>query len=199
MISASSAILDAYTLRSIDDEGNYGKERLWGAVSWALAAIFMGLGMDLLNSPLNISIVTLLIGSLCFIIMLRIAPHERKKAMQSSELPSITGPPLWRRWMFDFQMLVFLFIRIVMGAATSLVENLLFLFMREDLGATYSICGVSVVITVMFEIPLFYKGKALLKSIGTLKLLLGGMFCYITRVVCYTLLRNPWTILFVGK
>lgn len=75
----------------------------------------------------------------------------------------------------------------VINAGTSLVENLVFLFFSHDLGASNSLCGLAVVITVVFEIPLFYVSDWLLARYSGRTLLLTGTFCYVTRVVVYTL------------
>lgn len=190
----------------------YGRERLWGAVSWALASILMGLCMDIFDSPLYISLVYLVVGTSMFLALLRYMPDERSVELEKisggiGEVPTSKGlndqhprsASLWHLWRGKPTIIVFFYIALVMGAATSIVENLLFLFMRQDLKASYTLCGVSVVITVLFEIPLFFVGKSLLAKVGVLKLLLIGMFCYISRVVCYTLIDIPWTVLLIGK
>ncbi|GAB0489067.1 hypothetical protein MMPV_000283 [Pyropia vietnamensis] len=87
----------------------------------------------------------------------------------------------------------------VINAGTSLVENLVFLFFAHDLGASNSLCGLAVVITVIFEIPLFYVSDWLLARYSGRTLLLTGTFCYVTRVVVYTLVGAPhaWRVLAV--
>ena len=84
-----------------------------------------------------------------------------------------------------------------MGAATSLVENLIFLFMRDELSATYLVCGLSVLITVIFEIPIFYMNKKAKETISSENMIFIAMFCYVTRVCIYTLAGNPFVILLV--
>ena len=158
--------------------------------------------MDLTNSPLNVSLGFLLIGTVIFELLLIKMPDERRptQVIQDStkpRLPIVTSPGLWRLWCGQVPVLVFFFVTLVMGSATSIVENLLFLYMRQDLKASYTMCGISVVITVLFEIPLFFIGKTLLKSVGILNLFLIGMTCYVTRVIAYTLIDVPWTVLLV--
>ena len=217
-----SSILDAYTLKTIEDQSLYGRERLWGAVSWAGASIVMGFAMDTMNDPLGVCMIFLVVSTLLSLLLLQVMPDERNGAIRATTVPldseeaeqeqqrsnetslrmkpaGPTSPSLWSLWHRDPKVIVFFYVVLVMGAATSIVENLLFLFMRKDLQASYTLCGVSVVITVMFEIPLFFAGKSLLASIGTLRLLLIGMGCYFTRVVGYTLIQVPWTVLLLGE
>ena len=95
------------------------------------------------------------------------------------------------------RMGVLLFTATVMGSATALVENLLFLFMSETLHASYFLMGVSVVVTVSIEVPLFAFSKSLLSRVGTKGLLLGAMFAYVTRVTWYTLSATGLAVLAV--
>ena len=46
--------------------------------------------------------------------------------------------------------------------------------------------GVTVVIKIAFEVPIFYTGPHLLKRFGTSVVLLLGCVCYLVRVVAYT-------------
>jgi hypothetical protein len=187
----------------------YGRERLWGAVAWALANILMGFAMDLTSSPLLVSTIFLIFGTAFIFIILQLVPDERNLSHQSLPQHDMNEPPmqspitvqvpLWRLWITNKLIVAFFGVTLIMGSATSLVENLLFLFMRQDLNASYVICGISVVITVLFEIPLFFVGKSLLISVGTQNLFLIGMTCYIVRVIGYTLVDNAWAVLAFGK
>ena len=76
----------------------------------------------------------------------------------------------------------------VMGAAASVVEKLLFLFLVNDLGASTTLCGLSVGVTVILEIPLFCASDVLLKRLGHDAMMLIAMAAYIVRVYCYCLL-----------
>ena len=73
------------------------------------------------------------------------------------------------------------------------MENLTFLLFR-DLGAPSFLCGVSVVVTVLFEVPLS-KSKALLERVGIPGLLSVAGVCYSFRVVGYTVCPNGWYVL----
>lgn len=77
----------------------------------------------------------------------------------------------------------------------SLVENLLFLFFKFDLNASNFVCGLSVVITVMFEIPLFAIAPKLLQRIGPPALAVIGCLAYVVRGFGYTIVPNGWVVL----
>jgi hypothetical protein len=70
-----------------------------------------------------------------------------------------------------------------------LVENLIFLFF-EVLGSSYSLMGATVVLTVLFEIPIFHVAPTLLQRYGSGWMLLTASASYIVRVIGYTLIPN---------
>ena len=83
----------------------------------------------------------------------------------------------------------------VLYMCTSLVENLLFLFFKDDLRASNLLCGISVVITVIFEIPLFARAPQLLRALGPSVLTFIATASYAVRTVAYTLVQNRWYVL----
>jgi MFS transporter, PPP family, 3-phenylpropionic acid transporter len=85
----------------------------------------------------------------------------------------------------------------VMGMAVSLVEGLVFLFFVRDMKASFTLCGLSVVVTVLFEIPIFAMAPKITKRFSHQTLLLIAHVAYIVRVVGYTFLPNPWLVLFL--
>ncbi|KAJ9470727.1 hypothetical protein DIPPA_30141 [Diplonema papillatum] len=96
----------------------------------------------------------------------------------------------------SYEHTAFFVLMFVTAAAMSLVENLLFLFFTEALHANNAVCGVSVAITVVFEIPLFAVGPRLL-TLGVRSLLLIGSACYIVRVYIYTVIPAGYWVLLV--
>ncbi|KAK3272601.1 hypothetical protein CYMTET_19108 [Cymbomonas tetramitiformis] len=84
-----------------------------------------------------------------------------------------------------------------LAIGSSVVENLIFLFFQEDLGATNTLCGISVLITVIFEIPIFQYSHKLLEILGTSKMMSVANFAYVVRTVGYTVFTNPWLVLLV--
>lgn len=83
------------------------------------------------------------------------------------------------------------------GICTSFVESLIFIFFEEDLNASKFLLGVSVVVTVSFEIPLFAFTawwKERLDSEGMIFIATGA---YVIRVLTYTAIPSnmPWLLL----
>lgn len=79
----------------------------------------------------------------------------------------------------------FLVCLICISSGQAIVDNLSFLFF-EGLGTSWMVLGLTVVVKIAFEVPVFYYGEYLLTRYGTSKLMIVGCFCYMARVLAYT-------------
>mmetsp|Transcript_40994 Transcript_40994/g.98844 ORF Transcript_40994/g.98844 Transcript_40994/m.98844 type:complete len:521 (+) Transcript_40994:548-2110(+) len=93
--------------------------------------------------------------------------------------------------------LIFLLEVIIMGAAMATVERLLFLYLVNDLQASTFICGLSVFVNVLFELPIFWYASKFMALLGHDGLMIVAMACFSFRVWGYTLLTpsTKWAIL----
>jgi len=92
--------------------------------------------------------------------------------------------------------LTFLLSSIMLTMGKAVVENLVFLYF-SDLGASNFLCGFSVVITVLFEIPIFHNSEKLLAKYGIDGMQILACLAYITRVMGYTMLSRKTSYLFL--
>ena len=85
----------------------------------------------------------------------------------------------------------------IMGAAMATVERLLFLYMVNDLNSSTFLCGLSVGVNVVFELPIFWYASSILNYLGSDGMFLLSMTCFVVRVYGYTLLTpsTKWWIL----
>lgn len=92
---------------------------------------------------------------------------------------------------------MFLLLCTALSMGTSVVENLVFLMFTDTLGSSNFICGISVVVTVIFEIPLFFYANSMIQFFGPVVLLAISTLAYAIRVVGYTLVPKSanWLIL----
>lgn len=86
--------------------------------------------------------------------------------------------------------LFFLLELLLLGIGMSLVEQLLFVYAVRELGASYSLCGYTVAINVLLELPIFWAGGWLLRNLRHDVMLLGALLAYALRVYGYTLLTR---------
>jgi MFS_1 like family len=213
------------------DKSQYGKERLYGAVWWAITNLIMGPSLDYLGFsilyPYAIVACIILLASLAlfirdqmrFLSFQPVATEEADKLETAAET-GLPPPGLQRRKShlveegedlnnLPFRQLMrlicgtgfavaFLTAVFALSIGTAVVESLIFLYF-EVLGSTYTLCAWTVVLTVIFEIPIFHVAPQLLEKFGTTNLLLLACFCYMTRVVGYSLIPQgqPWLVLFL--
>ena len=77
------------------------------------------------------------------------------------------------------------------------VDSLVFLFF-EYLGSSYTVMGMTVLLTVSFEIPIFRVAPSLLERLGSGRLLLVASFCYISRAVGYSCIPKGHILYVLG-
>mmetsp|Transcript_32534 Transcript_32534/g.49776 ORF Transcript_32534/g.49776 Transcript_32534/m.49776 type:complete len:269 (+) Transcript_32534:156-962(+) len=89
----------------------------------------------------------------------------------------------------------FLISSVSLSMGTSVVERLIFIFFSE-LGTSNTMCGFTVAVTVIFEIPIFQLAPFMLKHFSPGTLLHIANVTYAIRVVGYTLIPQhaAWLI-----
>lgn len=187
----------------------YGKCRLWGAVSWAITNLALGALMDSYGSThvmlLSSTITTIFFIALVLLVVPSPRPIQAEKHVNNTEAEveaeeeEGTFTTFLRALIRSPYSLAFFFVTFCQGGGSALVEGMVFLYFREHLQASNFLCGVSVVVTVLFEIPLFAVSTTALKKVGVDALLVISMVCYIVRVFIYTIIpsNNPEWVLFV--
>ena len=224
--SVGDGVLDSYTLDLLGNErrGEYGRYRLWLAVSWGLGNVAMGL---VAKVNFNVNFVAFgVLNAVNIILVAAALPArtrgemeliaQRKKPPPAPELtqplppssPSAQSPSrealstrdqstLWRalrRW----RMVVFLlYVMALLGVGNTLVERFLFVYALDELGADSALCGYSVAMTVLFELPIFHFGELLIKRVGHDNMIMLATTSYVLRVLGYTRLtkQTVWYLL----
>ena len=85
---------------------------------------------------------------------------------------------------------------IVVGAGFSMVEGLLFILLREMKASTL-LCGLSVTVTVIFELPLFSRADLIFARLGAKKMILLGQFAWAVRAIFYAQMPEAWMVLLI--
>uniref|UniRef100_A0A7S2KQ61 Major facilitator superfamily associated domain-containing protein n=1 Tax=Leptocylindrus danicus TaxID=163516 RepID=A0A7S2KQ61_9STRA len=244
-ISLINPILDGITLAHLQSEGSsksdFGKERLHGAIWWAIANIIIGICIDIwgFNIMYAATLATFLLSIMALVGYAReqnnnyflgqangegenhmLVPGEEIQDYRSvpisvaveqhvteiehtsettdgvdSSLSTVELFVLIFGSFYGFGLVVSC-VTLTMG--TAVVENLIFLFF-EKLGASWTVCGLSVLVTVMFEVPIFHFAPDLLQLLGVSRLQHIACLAYVTRVVGYTLIpsNHSYWVLFL--
>jgi MFS transporter, PPP family, 3-phenylpropionic acid transporter len=203
-IFRASGILDAYVLDYLgpDHRDRYGEIRLWTAVSWGIGAVVMGYVTDYWDFYWNFVLYGTMMTVMGIIVAVALPARSRSEQQHYDRLETakdrhqrpeigtlykalVRLPIIW--WIFEVS---------VIGCGMALVESFLFVYLQNDLGATTRLCGWTVGVTVLCEIPIFYFSKLWLRTIGHDGLFVIALFAYSTRVYGYTLL-TPATVSYI--
>jgi hypothetical protein len=155
--------------------GLFGKVRLYGAVAWGLGALLMGIFNSFFGWTGNTIFYT---GTSLTAILLSMRvlsvdpPKDRKQVVSKEVLPYLTT---WRSISFFSEVLV-------AGIAQGFVERFLFIYLIDELGASTALCGGTVLLTVLFEIPIFHYYDKIESTIGRGGVLIIAYICYVVRV-----------------
>lgn len=85
----------------------------------------------------------------------------------------------------------------VARAGIGLVQNLSFLFFRDEIGSSNMVMALSVCVTVIFEIPCFTWARSLLERFSASQLFYFALVAFSIRVTAYTFIPThySWLIL----
>ena len=196
----SDGIIDGYTLDLLGTENKmfYGRYRLYASLSWGLGSIVMGLVTDHFGFEPNFILFGLLGALMITLVALRIPETTQSQTQEGADTDSGKVMELVLLFLRP-RTFIFLLEVIAMGAGMATVERLLFLYMVNDLEASTLLCGLSVGVNVLFELPIFWYASKLMKTFGHDGLFIFSMACFVVRVYGYTLLgpSTKWNILFL--
>jgi MFS transporter, PPP family, 3-phenylpropionic acid transporter len=195
----ASGVMDAHAIDFLGDahRAMYGTIRVWTALSWGLGAVIMGHVTDRFGFGINF---WLFGGMSAFMLLLLAfglpsrslteqARYEHlQQRMDDASAPMVRHETTLWSVFSRFPVVFWLFEVAIFGCAISLVESLLFIYLQNDLQASTSLCGYTVGVTVLFELPVFAASEQLLQILGHDGLVLSASLFYAVRVVGYTLL-----------
>ena len=164
----------------------YGMQRVYGAYGWGAGALLCSQLLEPLGWVVIASIYMALQVLFCVVVK-RTASVEvvvEERAVKELLHLVMKDPPL----------MVFLTCVALIGAGSSVITSFLFLFLKQ-IGGSDTLLGVSLVFTVVVEIPMFANSKRLLNRFGVRNLIMSAMLCYVVRVIGYSFLANPWYVL----
>jgi len=94
-----------------------------------------------------------------------------------------------------FRVGCFYFCMFVFGGGISVVGNFLFLHLLEDLHASHVLLGLTVLSTILMEVPVFHYSDKILDYVGIRGMIIIAHFAYILRVSSYYFLNEAWWVL----
>jgi len=197
MVFSANGILDTYTLDLLGTtyKLRYGRYRMWACLSWGVGSIVMGYITDHYGFEPNFWIYGTL-GAISTLLVAWRIPNvidEKQQQQQQEDGSVLELLQLILRPRVSF----FLLEVVVIGIGMGTVERLLFLYLVDDLQASTLLCGFSVGVNVLFELPIFWNAQKLMTRLGHDGMMMISMVCFCIRVFGYTALTSQtrWFIL----
>jgi len=163
----------------------YGRQRLWGAVGWAIASGVVGLLTERLGLRwLFYAHLGLSLGAVAVALRLPITSASPRQSYRRGLALMLSN----RRWA------AFLFTVFIAGAGGSAAFSFLFLHL-SDLGAPNSLMGLAMTIGALSEVPTFFYANVMLRRWGPRGLPVLGMVSSMVRLLVLSMVRTPWAIL----
>lgn len=191
----------------------FGRERLWGSIGWAVASLFSGIlfdvksigvkGIYIIHTILSVILCIVVFRSWCERYNTSFIRNEDGSLCRATDVTSdISSDGLissLRKVFNQGELMDVLFFIVVfwMAAAIAAVENLLFVFLVSTIGASNTLCGYTVVVSIIFEVPVYFLAPHLLKRLSTGATFVIGAIALLIRMVGFSLATNGWHVLLV--
>ncbi|RNF23865.1 MFS transporter, PPP family, 3-phenylpropionic acid transporter [Trypanosoma cruzi] len=170
-----------------DRKTEWGKMRSYGAYGWAFGALTIS---ALINRSdwWGLAVIYCLGMATAMYIGFTIVPHDETERFQRKFVDVLRHVLSHRR------LLVFLITLCFMGMGYAIINTFLFIFLYS-IDAPTILLGLSVIMTVVVEIPLFRSSKHVHEYFTDRQLLCMSIFVWAVRVTGYSFLYNPWFVL----
>ncbi len=168
-----------------DHKDQYGKLRLWGAIGWGVSAPVVGWLIE--RSDLSWAFygyMVLMSAGLLVAWKLTVSQAGIGSKLWGG-LQSLLSNPSWSL----FLLTVFVF-----GIGSSVIQNFLFLYMN-DLEASKTLMGLSLMFATLSELPVLYFSDRLLSRFGATGMVILSMSFLVLRLLAYSFIRNPLMVL----
>lgn len=118
--------------------------------------------------------------------------HHQQQQQQALSLWDALKPVVFDGGIVN---ILFYLLFLVQSAGMALVDNFLFLFMTDSMGASHSLCGCTILVSLVFEMPVFLNMPTILRRVQLEHAMVFAACVYSARVIGYTVVPYPWMVL----
>lgn len=179
-------LVDASVLILLGEQKDqYGKQRLWGAVGWGIAAPVIGwlIGRTGITWAFYGYILIMGMGLLAAS-QLRVSRVTIGQSFWRS-LRGLLINPTWS---------LFLLTAFIAGMGLAVINNFFFLYL-EYLGFSAGFMGISLTVSTLSELPVMFFADRLLRRWGARWMLIASLVIYVIRTLGYSLVTGALPIL----
>ncbi|ETV80643.1 hypothetical protein H257_06165 [Aphanomyces astaci] len=172
--------------------GEYGKQRLFGAVGWGVGAFLTGLVVNTygISWAFNLHLI-FCVPTLCVLNL--IPPADPKDS--TSQAPTLSFWEGMRRIGQKADVVLLLVVVFLIGLMFGVVSSFLTLNLYELSNHSTAVVGTAIWFETLSELPAFYFADAVLKRLGILNVLLLSILGYGVRISYYAVMTNAWSAL----
>ncbi len=170
-----------------EQRGKYGKQRLWGAVGWGIAAPLAGWLVE--RSGLHWTFISYMVLMTAGLLVIWFLP-VRQTSLASKFWQGLRS--LLRNW----QWVIFLLLVFIGGTVLSIISSFLFLFLN-DMNASKTLMGLSLTVATISELPVLFFSEQLLKRWSARGLLTFALFSSVVRCLAYSFINTSGLVLLV--
>ncbi|POM71350.1 Major Facilitator Superfamily (MFS), partial [Phytophthora palmivora] len=200
----AGSLMDHAVLDMIEKVGGeYGKQRLFGAVGWGAGAYITGLAVAAagISWAFNISLIFMFAS----LLVLRTIPpvNHAHHHDNSEEKPLLeeggrsAHPPSFadnmRRICQKKDVIMLLLVVFFMGLMYGVLSSFLALNLFNLSGGNAQIVGIAIMCETISELPAFFFSHTIIKKLGTVKVLLVSITAYALRITYYAVMTNAWS------
>lgn len=192
-ISIEASVGDAVIIGLLKKEDDFGRQRLWGSISWGIVSLVSSYLVDVASkdkpykdfTPSYCIVLVASVLHVLIIILIRVEESEKPAKL----FKKVSG--LFRKpQVAHFTLAVFF-----AGILTGPVWTFILVFLN-DLGAPQLLIGVSVCIQCFVgEVPFYFFSDWFLRKIGYSYTMILVLATLGLRMLMYSLITDPWTVL----
>jgi PPP family 3-phenylpropionic acid transporter len=170
-----------------DHKDQYGKLRLWGAIGWGVTAPVVGWLIE--RSDLSWAFYAyMILMSAGLLVAWKLNVSQASIGTKFWDgVRSLLSNPSWS---------LFLFTVFVFGIGSAVIQNFLFLYMN-DLEASKTLMGLSLMFATISELPVLYFSDRLLNRFGATGMIIFSMSLLVLRLLAYSFIRIPLLLLLI--
>ncbi|RHZ20757.1 hypothetical protein DYB37_009457 [Aphanomyces astaci] len=176
--------------------GEYGKQRLFGAIGWGVGAFCTGLVVNAygISWAFHLHLILLVPNLYALSFLPAPKPHHHDHPTDPSALPASFAHSL-RYVCCQADLMLLLVVVLLMGIMVGVIASFISLNLYELSGNSTTIVGTAIWLETLSELPAFFFAESIVKRIGIVYTLLLSILAYGARITCYAVMTSAWMAL----
>lgn len=199
IFSGTIPILDSIVCRALKQGEDFGHQRLFGAISWGLAAPSSGFVYNYVSMKWGLILTWVLLLPVAALLFFAGEREGKDAAGGKGASAKMSFWEAVRSTRLKWQQVCFLSCALFSGFCNSSIGTFLFLHI-QDMGGDSRMMGLSVLFMILSEVPFMYFSNRLAARIGTFTCVQMALVAYTLRLFGYQALGtwiSPWFILMI--